>query len=92
MGRLIDIDDVYETIEMIKDPTVATDVLDHIIATTPTAYNVDKVIEELEQNCELINEFEEYTNKKLTLLTRRIVDLSKAIDIVKKGGVDYNED
>lgn len=47
MGRLIDTDDVYETIEMIKDPTVATDVLDHILATTPTAYDIDMVIMEL---------------------------------------------
>lgn len=45
--RLIDADVVYETIKMIKDPDVAIDVLDHIIATTPTAYDVDGVVRTL---------------------------------------------
>ena len=34
--RLIDADYVLDVIKEVNDPTVATDVLDHIIATTPT--------------------------------------------------------
>ena len=37
--RLIDADFVLKVIDEVTDPTVAKDVLNHIIATTPTAFD-----------------------------------------------------
>lgn len=50
-----------------------------MIDAQPTAYNVDAVVAELEKNKEIIKEYEKYYCA---------VRLCKAIDIVKRGGVE----
>lgn len=85
--RLIDADVVYETIKMIKDPDVATDVLEHIIATTPTAYDVNKVVEELEKYQKLC--FLTMANTRdpqLDIIYEYVNStIQEAIDIVRRG-------
>lgn len=94
--RLIDADVVYETIKMIKDPDVAIDVLDHIIATTPTAYDVDGVVrtltiekEKWEKGCEEVKALENTHGFDLEGLWRnlhgRAYSVSEAIEIVRRG-------
>ena len=51
----------------------------NIIETEPTAYNVDAVVKELENEKEIVKEYEKYHCS---------VRLEKAIDIVQKGGVE----
>lgn len=57
------------------------------IKNQPTAYDVDRVVEKLVESSEQINELDEYNDHRLKIITRRMVDIRKAIDIVKKGGV-----
>lgn len=47
--RLIDADYVVSVLKEVKDETVDKDVLEHIIVTTPTAYDVEIVVDELDQ-------------------------------------------
>ena len=49
------------------------------IDNTPTAYDVEKVVAELEEETEIIKEYEQY---------HYAVRLDKAIDIVKRGGAE----
>lgn len=91
--RLIDADKLIAFIDKGKycNPNVLTfseNDLCEMITEQPTAYDVEKVVEELVKNSEQIDEFDEYTNKKLVLITRRIVDIRKAIDIVRGGTSD----
>ena len=51
----------------------------NVIITEPTAYDVEKVVAELEADTEIIKEYERYHDA---------VILDKAIDIVKRGGVE----
>jgi hypothetical protein len=57
-----------------------------IIDEQPTAYDVDKVVEELKQIKTIDFRGSLYSAKKITSETIRTVD--KAIDIVKQGGVN----
>ena len=65
---------LYEIADMIED--------------VPTAYNVDKVVEELEENAS------RYTKKYATpygnngYRDTKAISIHKAIEIVKRGGVD----
>lgn len=47
----------------------------------PTAYDPDKVVEQLEEACISLSDYPGYT-----------VDIEKAIEIVKGGGVDAKTD
>lgn len=49
----------------------------NVIDTEPTAYDQDKVVEQLEEACISLSDYPGYT-----------VDIEKAIEIVKGGGVD----
>ena len=68
---------LYEIADMIED--------------APTAYNVDKVVEELEENAS------RYTKKYATpygnngYRDTKAISIHKAIEIVKRGGVDGKE-
>lgn len=70
MGRLIDEDELIKG-RIENDPVV--------IATkcTPTAYDPDKVVEQLEEACISPSDYPGF-----------VVDIEKAIEVVKGGGVD----
>jgi len=56
--------------------------LKHMIADAPIAYDVDKVIEELERNGEKMS------TAKLPHCYYKTIGVKKVIDIVKGGGID----
>ena len=97
MGRLIDADMLIEEIEKIaleveqqtqgrrNGKTLAQGILfgfgamRKTILEQPTAYDPDKIVEQLEEACISLSDYPGYT-----------VDIEKAIEIVKGGGVDGN--
>lgn len=80
MGKLIDADPVLDNLsgrlESMKDYDAVKDVINNM----PTAYDVDKVVEQLEA----------YSNadEAERLGTMPVVELADAIKIVKGGGVN----
>ena len=84
--RLIDVDLYCATI--CKCNRRACDRAKCPIHNAPTAYSVDKVVEELEENSS------RYTKKYLTpygnngYRDTKAISIHKAIEIVKRGGVD----
>lgn len=84
MGRLIDaglvLDNLSGRLESMKDYDAVKDVINNM----PTAYDVDKVAEQLEA----------YSNadEAERLGTMPVVELADAIKIVKGGGVDAKTD
>ena len=85
MGRLIDADDLYEKLK--KDSSYDLDFFDselrEIIEKQPTAYDVENVVEALEEQ-------QEYYSFDLDndLDCAKYKAYKNAIDIVKRGGVD----
>jgi hypothetical protein len=65
-----------------------------IIDEQPTAYDVDKVVEELEDTKEsLLSAINDYINGRIVLSDREIYTLAKnnfdeAIEIAKRGGIE----
>lgn len=99
MGRLIDIDNLkgcaiirptsHESIEHIRQ--CGNDVLNH--NDIPTAYNVEKVVAELEQQAEQYrNRGFEHDQKGFSAMADKYYGKQcsylHAIDIVKRGGVE----
>lgn len=92
MGRLIDIDNLkgcaiirptsHESIEHIKQ--CGDDVLNH--NDIPTAYNVEKVVAELESEVERWRESGEEYNDKHDIAVSE--GFKRAVPIVRKGGVE----
>ena len=84
MRRLIDADPVLDNLsgrlESMKDYDAVKDVINNM----PTAYDVDKVVEQLEA----------YSNadEAERLVTMPVVELTDAITIVKGGGADAKTD
>ena len=82
MGRLIDaglfLDNLSGRLESMKDYDAVKDVINNM----PTAYDPDKVVEQLEA----------YSNEDEAerLGTIPVVELADAIEIVEGGGVDGN--
>ena len=82
MGRLIDaglvLDNLSGRLESMKDYDAVKDVINNM----PTAYDPDKVVEQLEV----------YSNadEAERLGTMPVVELADAIKIVKDGGIDGN--
>lgn len=80
MGRLIDaglvLDNLSGRLESMKDYDAVKDVINNM----PTAYDVDKVVEQLEA----------YSNadEAERLGTMPVVELTDAIKIVEGGGID----
>lgn len=79
--RLINEDDVIKEIQRLKHVTVmqklrTIDAVEHV----PTAYDVDKVVEMLEEECFSPIDYPGYA-----------VDIEKAIEIVEGGGIDGKE-
>lgn len=84
MGRLIDaglfLDNLSGRLESMKDYDAVKDVINNM----PTAYDQDKVVEQLDKVSDYY-EFDEQGMEHVQML--RLVD---AIEIVKGGGVDGN--
>ena len=85
MGRLIDaglfLDNLSGRLENMKDYDAVKDVINNM----PTAYDVDKVVEQLETEDSKI-EIQYENNYEKGLLD----GIWKAIEIVKGGGIDGN--
>lgn len=95
MGRLIDaglvLDNLSGRLESMKDYDAVKDVINNI----PTAYDTDKVVEQLEKKIQTHKRGIEYEKKNGTITEefqqRKAVEvLEGAIEIVKGGGVDGN--
>lgn len=91
MGRLIDADKVVEHLEKVKKESASLVDMAHILGfqsvidIQPTAYDLDKVVKQLEKAVNDIPLQYEYNYDK------GVIDgISKAIEIVKAGGVDEN--
>ena len=74
--RLIDIDKLFKTLNKLEIPFYAD--INNAINSQPTAYNVDKVVEQLEEKSYYID----------IETDREVVNLNEAIEIVKRGGLD----
>ena len=91
MSDLISRSELLKEIEKYKFGAISNDtereyikktILDFIIC-QPTAYSVDGVVEELEKSSKWVNETNEYCDDD----GNDYIPLSKAIEIVKQGGV-----
>jgi hypothetical protein len=86
MGRLIDaglfLDNLSGRLESMKDYDAVKDVINNM----PTAYDPDKVVEQLEDRSEEYNSGVRLHGKPEEMLT------DDAIEIVKGGGVDAKTD
>ena len=93
--RLIDADALYEKLQ--KDSTYDLDFMDselrEIIDNQPTAFDTEKVIEQLESEKRYGSKYDSYYEENLYRgemfendVNNKTID--KAIDIVKKGGVE----
>ena len=82
MGRLIDADELVKLLRastMSNGTLINTNTMLAIVEKIPTAYNPEKVVEELEEAKEIVKEYEKYHYS---------IKLDKAIEIVRKGGVE----
>lgn len=83
MGRLIDaglfVDNLSGRLESMKDYDAVKDVINNM----PTAYDPDKVVEQLEKEKNPI-----YREDESIMSDRQNIKIDKAIEIVKGGGVD----
>ena len=78
--RLIDVDKLFKTLNKLEIPFYAD--INNVINSQPTAYNVDKVVEQLED----YKMWKELLIYDLDFRERQII--KKALDIVKRGGID----
>lgn len=92
MGRLIDdglvLDNLSGRLESMKDYDAVKDVINNM----PTAYDTDKVVEQLEKLKSLVpvnRGLDDIINDKPKELGM-LIAYEKAIEIVKGGGVDGN--
>ena len=95
MGRLVDADALLEHIKKLechaenkKYEQGLNDFLQcylpQIIDNQPTAYDVEKVLEELADNSRFIDDINEHNIKCISC----VIGQKTAIDIVKRGGVE----
>ena len=80
--RLIDADALIEYVNRRYD--LCSDELRMMIEEQPTAYDVDKVVEELACNSRFIDDINEHNIKCISC----VIGQKTAIDIVKRGGVE----
>ena len=100
MGRLIDTDKLisilgFENTQEERDENVGEIITLEDIDRIPTAYDPDKVVEQLEKKIQTHKRVMEYEKKNGTITEefqqRKAVEvLECAIEIVKAGGVDGN--
>ena len=83
--RLVDVDKLIETLNRLEIPFNAD--INNIIISQPTAFNVDKVVEQLEKShfhTESTFDDDGYCNDD----SEEVVNLNEAIEIIKRGGID----
>ena len=83
--RLIDADKLFETLNKLEIPFNAD--INNVIFSQPTAFDVEKVVEQLEENYFLTEStFDDdgYCNDD----SEEVVNLNEAIEIVRNGGID----
>ena len=73
--RLIDVDKLFKTLNKLEIPFYAD--INNVINSQPTAYNIDKVVEQLEEKSYYID----------IETDREVVNLNEAIEIIRGGGV-----
>lgn len=97
MGRLIDAD-AFERSVMCSDAEDMQDVI-YALRDYPTAYDTDKVVEQLEERTAFLKDCTKYGNKTTdqqsksydTMMMYEVNDLvDDLLEIVKAGGVDGN--
>ena len=85
--RLVNIDDCNRALFYKqcggKDSLITVESAFNMFEALPTAYDIDKVVEELEKSSKWVNETNEYCDDD----GNDYIPLSKAIEIVKQGGV-----
>ena len=99
MSRLIDVDELLSYIDRVKNSGLgkqkSLEYITKYISNMPTAFNVDKVVEKLEEQIskhDLL--FNKYVKDKDKSCSWSISELNKirglleAIDVVKAGGID----
>ena len=83
--RLIDVDKLFKTLNKLEIPFYAD--INNAINSQPTAYNVDKVVEQLEKShfhTDATFDYDGYCNDD----SEEVVNLNEAIEIVRSGGLD----
>ena len=87
MGRLVDIEDVKDFINGL-DSLPWEEEVDDLVKTIPTAYDISKVVAELEELKSKYKVLHEVGEDYLEMfgLECRCLQISKDIEIVKRGG------
>lgn len=83
--RLIDVDKLFKTLNKLEIPFYAD--INNAIISQPTAFNVDKVVEQLEKShfhTDATFDDDGYCNDD----SEEVVNLNEAIEIVRRGGMD----
>ena len=78
--RLVDVDKLFKTLNKLEIPFYAD--INNVINSQPTAYNVDKVVEQLED----YKMWKELLIYDLDFRERQII--KRALEIVKRGGIN----
>ena len=81
--RLVDVDKLFKTLNKLEIPFYAD--INNVINSQPTAYNVDKVVEQLED----YKMWKELLIYDLDFRERQII--KRALEIVKAGVIDENK-
>ena len=91
MGRLIDADKLLSYIDRVKNSGLGKqktiEYITKYISNMPTAFNVEKVVEQLEKShfhTDATFDDDGYCNDD----SEEVVNLNEAIEIVKRGGID----
>ena len=100
MSRLIDVDKLIKRFEVLRDEhethSISYNALYEILVKEPTAFDMEKVVEQLEEKTDFLKDCTKYGNKDAeqqeksysTMMMYEIADLVEdLIDIVKKGGL-----
>ena len=83
--RLIDVDKLFKTLDKLEIPFNAD--INNAIISQPTAFNVDKVVEQLEKShfhTDATFDDDGCCNDD----SEEVVNLNEAIEIVRRGGMD----
>ena len=83
--RLIDVDKLFKTLNKLEIPFYAD--INNVIISQPTAFNVDKVVEQLEKShfhTDATFDDDGCCNDD----SEEVVNLNEAIEIVRSGGLD----
>lgn len=86
--RLIDAENLMTVTDICEDGTEITYVPYSEIESAPTAYDVDKVVEQLEEKDSDCEDFGTCNYCQRNWCSRVLIDREDAIEIVKAGGLD----